>query len=140
MIHKNYQLRAGLGSYSFKVVLYGRKLKDEMFLTLFAEEVHMIFNTPLTKVSTEPTTDNEALKPNHILFGPAENDSSSQIYMVDFRSQCRNTPTLANLYWKRWMKEYPQSLTKRNKWCQDSNPLTTDDAVLIVIETASREK
>ena len=95
----------------------------------------IINGRPLTKVSDEPR-DPEALTPNHLLIlrsGPTlppgtfvKEDSFSR------RQWCR-VQYLADVFWRRWMREYLPALQERRKWNKASRNFT---AVLSDITSA----
>lgn len=46
----------------------------------------------------------------------------------------------AQRFWKRWVKEYITTLTRRTKWCSPVLPLRVDDIVIIVDENVSQRQ
>ena len=45
---------------------------------------------------------------------------------------------LADIFWRRWLREYMSTLQKRHNWNSTSRNLKKDDLVLIVEENAPR--
>lgn len=125
---------------SFYTILQNRTLKDELLLTLFAEVESIINARPIIKVSTDPN-DLEALTPNHFIMGSSNRDCSySTIEDSNLRCQWRKAQQIANEYWRRWIREYLPSLTKRSKWCDDGKPIEVNDIVFVIEENCPRNK
>lgn len=64
---------------TLKVILYGRYLKDELLLKLFAEVENIINTRPLTHVCLHPDY-LETIKGNHFLLGSSRGINSSGIF------------------------------------------------------------
>ncbi|XP_063368821.1 uncharacterized protein LOC134657197 [Cydia amplana] len=117
-----------------KVVLKERAPREETLCTFLAEVESIVNSRPLTHVSVEPGS-TETLTPNHFLLGSssvlphlgAYNDSE---YFL--KKQWRIAQRLADLYWRRWVKEILPDLLPRKKWTQEVRPLQVGDLVLIV--------
>lgn len=54
------------------------------------------------------------------------------------RKQWRKAQRLADMYWRRWLKEYLPQLLPRSKWQQESRPLRVGDLVLVADGAAPR--
>ncbi|XP_073948707.1 uncharacterized protein [Choristoneura fumiferana] len=119
---------------ALKVVLKERAPRDETLATLIAEVENMINSRPLTHVSVEPGTD-ESITPNHFLIGPSSSlpvpgvFDDTEFYL---RKQWRIAQRLADMYWKRWVREVLPEMLPRGKWHQARTPLKIGDLVLIV--------
>ncbi|XP_061726521.1 uncharacterized protein LOC133532048 [Cydia pomonella] len=119
---------------SLGVILKERAPKDEVLLTLLAEVENMVNGRPLTHVSVEPGS-SESITPNHFLLGSSANlpiageFDDSDLYL---RKKWRTAQRLADMYWRRWLKEFLPLLLPRKKWQQDQRPLREGDLVLIV--------
>ena len=108
-------------------------LDDERLLTLLCEVEQIVNGRPLTKVSDDPN-DAEALTPNHLLLlqpGPGlppgifnENDCYTKRHW-------RQAQYLADVFWKRLLKEYLPSLQKRHKWQKAQRNFAVGDVVLV---------
>ncbi|XP_055923981.1 uncharacterized protein LOC129954230 [Eupeodes corollae] len=105
-----------------------------------AEVEHIINSRPLTYVPVDTETE-EALTPNHFLFGSSngikhfcEIDDSAGALRKNWIA-CEN---FGNHFWKRWVKEYLPSLTMRSKWFVETKPLAVGDIVIIVDENSPR--
>lgn len=98
---------------------------EEMLATLLAEAEHMVNSRPLLELSNDPN-EPETLTPNHFLIGRSSASAPIGIFDKDdliLKKQWRAAQHLADLFWKRWMKEYRPTLTKRTKWFRQArNP------------------
>jgi hypothetical protein len=54
------------------------------------------------------------------------------------RKQWRRGQRLADLFWKRWIKEFLPTLTRRTKWFQKNKNLEVGDVVLIADDNILR--
>ena len=90
-------------------------LDDEGLATLLCEVESIVNGRPVTKVSDDPR-DLEALTPNHLPLlrsGPSAPPglfSKDEIYS---RRRWRQVQYLADIFWRRWIKEYLPSLQVR---------------------------
>lgn len=79
----------------------------------------------------------EAITANHLL-----NGTSCQMVplpgKIDCRKQWRVAQSLANEFWKKWLREYLPTITRRTKWQQDADTVQIGDMVLIVDENLQR--
>lgn len=119
---------------SLKVVLKERAPREEILSTLFAEVENIVNSRPLSHVSVEPGSE-ESLTPNHFLLGTSailptlgEFDHSD----LNLRKQWRKAQLLADMFWKRWVREVLPDLLPRKKWTQEQKPLQVGELVLIV--------
>ena len=113
---------------------------DEQLYTLLCEVESTINSRPLTKASDDPT-DLDVLTPNHLLhMKTPENLPPGTFVEKDLyaRKRWRQIQFLADLFWKRWIKDYLPSLQSRQKWLQPDRNLKPGDIVLIVDQTAPR--
>ena len=111
-----------------------RSPKEEVLQTLFVEAEHSVNCRPLTHVSLD-SADMEALTPNHFLIGSSSGNvvapgvfTDSDLYL---KKLWRQSQRLADCFWKRWVKEYLPTLTRRTKWTKSSEPVKVGDLVLI---------
>lgn len=73
---------------------------------------------PLTKVSGDPT-DLEPLTPNHLLLLRGKPSLPPGLFGkgdLYSRKRWRQIQYLAELFWKRWIREYFPLLQERQKW------------------------
>ncbi|XP_062558269.1 uncharacterized protein LOC134223145 [Armigeres subalbatus] len=112
----------------------GRRLTDEVLLTVLAESEEMINSRPLTYVPQE-SAEAEALTPNHFLRGLPANVLKLEPAAVDqaraLRDQYIRSQQLADLLWQRWVKEYIPNINQRTKWHGESQPIAVGDLVYI---------
>lgn len=100
------------------VLLKEQVVNDEVLSTVMTEATNILNSRPLTRNSDDPT-DEEPLTPNHLLqLRPCTNLPPGIFEKEDLycRRQCRQAQFLANLLWKRWIKEYLPTLQERKKW------------------------
>ena len=104
-------------------------------------EVEAIINTrPLTRCSDNPN-DLDVISPNSLLTikgsmtVPPGTFDPKDIYA---KRRWKQMQYLADLFWKRWVREYLPSLQRRQKWLQPGRNLQVGDIVLIVDESAPR--
>lgn len=91
---------------------------EEMLSTLMAEAEHVVNSRPLLELSNDPS-EPETLTPNHFLLGRSSASAPIGTFDSDdliLKKQWRASQHLADLFWKRWIKEYRPTLTKRTKW------------------------
>lgn len=109
-------------------------LDDEGLPTLMCKVESIINERPLTVVSTD-MRDPEPLTANHLLLMrpnaelPPGVFDQSDLYS---RKRWRQVQHMANVFWKRWMKEYLSTLQQRQKWLDENRNIAVDDVVLIV--------
>jgi len=118
---------------SLKVVLGNNTPTDEMLSTVLTEAEALVNSRPLTFVSLDPA-DEEALTPNHFLLGvssptlvPVNNQNKTLVSTRNWRT----TQTLIDHFWKRWVKEYLPTLTRRSKWLEPQNTIEVGSLVVI---------
>lgn len=125
---------------TLKVVLKERAPRDEVLITLLAEVENIVNSRPLSHVSVEPGTV-ESLTPNHFLLGSSSNlpvigeFNDSDLFL---RKQWRKAQRLADLFWRRWVKEVLPQLIPRKKWNEEQKPLQVGDLVLVVDPDSAR--
>ena len=120
-----------------KALLQDQPLDDEGLLTLLCEVESIINGRPLTKVSDDPR-DPEALTPNHLLLLRSGPTLPPGAFAKDDRFSCRrwrHVQYLANVFWRRWMREYLPVLQERRKWNKASRNFPVNDVVLVLDES-----
>lgn len=116
-----------------------RNPSDELLRSMLMEVENVINSRPLTYVPLD-SEDDEALTPNHFLL----RSSSGCIPMGQYDSGIllkRNwmvSQQFTNHFWKRWIREYLPTLTRRTKWLEPAKPLEVGNIVIIVDETLPR--
>ncbi|XP_074029501.1 uncharacterized protein [Leptinotarsa decemlineata] len=125
---------------ALKVILTQQSPKEEILHTLIVEIEYTVNSHPLTYVSSDHQ-DVEALTPNHFLIGKSNEvnplgisaDTNSHL-----RKQWRVAQRYADLFWKRWIREYVPSLIKRSKWQFNSSDVAEGDIVIIADDSFPR--
>lgn len=117
-----------------------RTPSDELLRCVLTVAENVVNSRPLTYIPVE-AENTEALTPNHFLIGssngtqpPGEFTNRDLIGRKDWRI----AQTLINSFWKRWVREYLPTLTRRSKWHQKAKPIQKGDIVIIVDENSPR--
>eukprot|EP00794_Sanderia_malayensis_P001724 gene1724-biopygen1574 len=123
-----------------QVLLREQLLDDEGLLTTFCEIESIINGRPVTKVSDDPQ-DANALTPNHLLLLKSNPCFPPGIFFKAdsySRRRWKQVQYLADIFRKRWTREYLPILQLRQKWQTIKCNLTVDDIVLVVYESLPR--
>jgi len=121
-------------------LLKEQPLDDEGLLTLMCEVESIINGRPITKVSDDPK-DLEALTPNHLLLlraGPTLPPGAFTKEDNYSRRRWRQVQYLADVFWRRWIREYLPTLQERRKWNRTNRNFAVNDVVLVVDESLPR--
>ena len=113
---------------------------DEQLRTFMCEVERTINSRPLTRMSDEPNdldviTPNDLLLLNNTVAFPPGVFNKKDLYS---RSRWRQMQYMADIFWKRWTKEYLPDLQNRQKWFQPKRNVQIGDIVLIVDDQAPR--
>jgi transposase InsO family protein len=138
---------------SVKRVLNNMMIKeaytDETLMTFLCEAESILNKRPLTEISLDPE-DPVTLTPYHFLngwtggSGDQEESTPEDLGVFDMkhdtlkRKSWRAAQALADEFWRRWVKEYLPTLTKRTKWHHPCRPVEVDDIVIMVDDQAKR--
>src|SRR5262249_7170265 len=121
-------------------VMPERHPDDELLHSVMTEVMNILNSRPLTYLPIE-SEEEEALTPNHFILGssnglkpPIEADSDVMI----LRKKWKKSQYLADLFWKRWVKEYLPIISRRSKWFVKADPLKVGDVVIIVDDKSPR--
>lgn len=117
-----------------------QNLNEEGLHTVLCEAKAIINSCPITKASTDPN-DLEALTPNHILLLKSKPSLPPGVFQREdmyARRRWRQVQYLADLFWKRWVKEYLPQLQERQKWQSTRRNFVPGDLVIVVDESAPR--
>lgn len=121
-------------------VLKQQTLDDETLSTALCEVEAILNDRPITTVSSHPN-DLEPLTPNHLLQLKAKTTMPPGVFEKhdqDSRKRWRQTQYLADLFWRRWTKEYLPLMQERSKWNSIRRNLSPGDLVIIIDNTAPR--
>ena len=117
-------------------------MTEESFPTFMCMAENIINNRPITTVSMDPS-DLELLTPNHLLLHRADNmppgvfGGEEDLYA---RKRYKQVNYLADIFWRRWIKEYLPELHRRTKWQIKSRGLHEGDLVLVVDTSLPRNQ
>ncbi|XP_013419027.1 uncharacterized protein LOC106179805 [Lingula anatina] len=121
-------------------VMREQTLDDEGLSTLMCTVESIVNSRPLTYVSDDPR-DPEPLSPNHLLLlrsGPTLPPGRFQKEDMYSRKRWRHIQYLADLFWKRWVREYLPLLQSRQKWMTVRRDIQIGDVVLIADNNTPR--
>lgn len=121
-------------------ILGGQSLDEEGLYTLFCEVESILNNRPISRASMD-LNDLEALTPNHLLLLKTQPCLPPGLFRKDdlySRRRWRQVQYMADLFWKRWIREYLPQLQERQKWLVKKRNFQLGDVVLIVDDAAPR--
>lgn len=121
-------------------VLKQQSLDDETLQTALCEVEAILNDRPITSVSNDPK-DLEPLTPNHLLQLKTKATLPPGLFRKEdlyARRRWRQAQYLADLFWKRWIKEYLPLMQQRSKWHHKSQNLQPNDLVILVDDNAPR--
>ena len=104
-------------------------------------ETESILNRPLTNVAEQPDNE-EPLTPNHFLIQRPFNSLPPGQFGDQQPASLKtwkNTQKLMNPIWRRLVKEYLPTLSRRSKWSNSNDrPLKVDDIVWVLKDQTPR--
>jgi len=109
-------------------------LDDESLNTVMCQAECIVNSRPLTAVSDD-VSDLEALTPNHLLTLKHEPVLPPGIFVSQdsySRRRWRQVQYMADIFWKRWTREYLPLLQRRSKWVTQARDFRPGDVVLLV--------
>ncbi|XP_071094674.1 uncharacterized protein [Haliotis cracherodii] len=109
------------------------KLDDEGLSTLFCEVEIILNGRPITDVPYHPH-DLNPLTPNHLLLLRSGQKMPPGTFCKDdvySRRRWKQVQYLADIFWKRWVKEYLTLQQERQKWVTKKPNLEVGDIVLL---------
>ena len=115
-------------------------LDDEGLQTVLCEVEGMLNDCPITTLSEDPN-DLEPLTPNHLLLMkgkpilPPGLFAKTDLYA---KKRWKQIQYMADLFWKRWVREYLPLLQERQKWTKEKRCFMPGDIVVVVDSTAPR--
>lgn len=110
---------------SLYAILPQRRPNEETFRNLLMEIQNVINSRPLTFIPLDHEND-EALTPNHFLLGSSNGTKPPCALDLDgpeLRQAWKENQRLTELFWKRFVKDYLPTLTRRTKWIEPVKPL-----------------
>ena len=123
-------------------ILKEQTLTDESLQTLFCEVESVINNRPITRVPGEPG-DLEALTPNHLLLlkvKPILPPVLAEETGPYVKRRWKQIQYMADIFWKRWSKEYVAQLQERQKWALPKPNVKVGDIVLVANDAVPRNQ
>ena len=123
-----------------QALLQEQTTDDEGLVTLLCEVESIMNGRPITTVSSDPQ-DQESLTPNHLLLLRSESPMPPGLFRRDdqlSRRRWRQVQYLADIFWKRWSKEYLPLLQGRQKWLRPRRNLAVGDVVLVSVENSTQ--
>ena len=115
-------------------LLKQQTLDDEGLATLACEIESIMNGRPITSVSDDPM-DIETLTPNHLLLFQSNTQLPMGVYGRDdlcSRRRWRQIQYLADIFWRRWTREYLPQLQERQTWSRPRRNICVGDLVLLV--------
>ena len=101
----------------------------------------MIINDrPITPVSSDPK-DPPALTPSMLLLMKSNSSIPQGVFVKDdvyAKRWWRQVQYLANVFWRRWIREYLPALQTRQKWQRSKTDMHIGDVVLVADENTPR--
>ncbi|XP_058817217.1 uncharacterized protein LOC131680521 [Topomyia yanbarensis] len=115
-----------------------RKMDDDALHTAVVEAEAIVNTRPLTYLPLD-SAEQEAITPNHFLLGSSTGVTQPTVDLADATKAVRGTWHLIqyNLdhFWRRWIREYLPTLTRRTKWFGDSRAVQKGDLVVVIDDT-----
>lgn len=112
-----------------------RLLDDEALYTLATEAEAIVNSRPLTYLPLD-SAEQEALTPNHFLLGSSCGVKQPTVEMTSSTTAVRSSWHMIqhnlDIFWKRWVREYLPTLTKRTRWFGETKMVKPRDLVLII--------
>ena len=116
-----------------KALVKEQLLNDEQLLMLMAEVEKILNDRPITPVSDDPN-DPSVLTPNMLLLMKSNSCIPSGIFKktdIYARRWWKQVQYLANVFWRRWIREYLPTLQMRPKWQRPNTDIRKGDIVLV---------
>lgn len=115
-------------------------VNDEQLTTLMTEAEKIMNDRPITQVSNDPT-DPQALTPSMLLLMKSNSSVPPGIFRKEdqyAKRWWRQTQYIADIFWKRWTREYLPSLQSRQKWQRPTRDVQEGDLVLVADDNTPR--
>ncbi len=130
---------AGVKSAKFHIrrVVGNMTFTKDQFQTLLCEVEAILNSRPLYQRSADPT-DLEPLTPGHLLTGEALTTVPSPSLLHIPQNRLSHYQLIINRvqeFWRRWSREYLNTLQQRNKWMWKKENVKEGDLVLLMEES-----
>ena len=115
-------------------------LSDEALYTFMTEVEKILNDRPITFVSND-SRDPEPLTPNKLLLLRSNSSVPPGIFTPEDKYNkrwWRQAQYLANVFWRRWVREYLPTLQTRQKWIHLQQNVCVDDLVLVADDNLPR--
>ncbi|XP_052778064.1 uncharacterized protein LOC128215419 [Mya arenaria] len=125
---------------ALKSVVKEQLLNDEALNTLMTETEKIVNDRPITKVSDD-SRDPEALSPSQLLLLRQNRCIPLGVFSKNdkyCKRWWRQAQYLADVFWRRWVKEYVPNLLERQKWQDVQRNIEVNDLVLVCDESLPR--
>ncbi|XP_055642660.1 uncharacterized protein LOC129779285 [Toxorhynchites rutilus septentrionalis] len=111
------------------------KLDDEGLQTVLVEAEGIVNSRPLTYLPLD-SAEREALTPNHFILGSSSGVVQPITKLEDSANELNASWNLVQKridhFWRRWVREYLPTLTKRTKWVEETKPVQPGDLVIVI--------
>ncbi|XP_058817409.1 uncharacterized protein LOC131680718 [Topomyia yanbarensis] len=111
-----------------------RNLTDEILSNTLIKIENIVNSRPLTYVPLDDP-DAPVLTPNHFILGSSSGFRPATLLgdrCMNLKRSWRCSQVEANLFWKRWVRDYLPEISKQTKWYKDVKPIGIGDIVVIV--------
>jgi transposase InsO family protein len=115
-------------------------VSDEILLTVVTEAERILNDRPISSIG-EDVTDPEPLSPSKLLLLRSNTCFPLGVFCPRdqyARRWWRQAQYLANIFWRRWTREYLPILQERQKWIEPKKNFKENDLVLVVDENLPR--
>ena len=124
----------------FSAITKDQTLDDERLCTLMTEVERIMNNRPIAPISDDPN-DLDALTPNKLLLLRGVHDIFEDVSMSErYSRRWKQVKYLAQVFWKRWLKEYISTSQIRQRWISQHRNYQKGDIVLVSLEGQTRDK
>ncbi|XP_058827066.1 uncharacterized protein LOC131687047 [Topomyia yanbarensis] len=109
-------------------------LSDEALRNQLIEIEGTINSRPLTHVPADDP-DAPVLTPNHFILGSSSDLKPAALLddsALALKRSWRNSQVEANIFWRRWVRDYMPNLTRHTKWFSEIKAIEVGDIVVIV--------
>ena len=125
-----------------KAIANEQLLSEGQLVTFMVEAECIINDRPISSVSNDPR-DLHALTPSMLLLMKCNISIPPGVFDKKdnyVRRWWRQAQYLADIFWRRWIREYLPTLQQRNKWQTKRQDIKIDDIVIIADDNIPREQ